>query len=283
MTRLRLIEIVILAIGLTAQLRAQTPSFEVASVKLNKTHEAQSVPQMQRGGRLTLINRTLRYLVQFAYSSIESQLHDLQIVGGPDWCDTERFDVIAKLEGNPPPVAATANLARVMMRTLLTDRFQLKLRTELRELPVYALVMARADDRLGPGLRRRPESDCIGFVPPSPELRGTTPLCGFLQGGQGSLSYRGVSISQLTRSGLLTRDRLVVDQTNLPGIFDIDLTWAVEAGAISPSPNFGANIPSTDRPSIFTAIQEQLGLKLTPTRAPVGVLVIADAQLPTPD
>lgn len=265
--------------GFSILLNAQAPSFEVASIKLNKTGEPQSVPQMQPGGRVTLINRTLRYLVQFAYSSLESQLHELQIVGGPDWADADRFDVVAKMEDSLGP-RPSANLARVMMRTLLTERFQLKLRTESRELPVYALVMARPDGRLGPGLRRRPDSDCVGFVPRpgSPDPNGTRPLCGFLRGGalggEGTLTYRGVPIRALARPGAMTRDRLVIDQTKLSGIFDIDLTWAVEAGA---------NDPSIELPSIFTAVQEQLGLKLEPTRAPVEVFVIDHAEKPTPD
>ncbi len=274
------IAMVALFVGLGAVLSAQAPSFEVASIKPNKTNEPQTVPQMQAGGRVTLINRTLRYLVQFAYSSLESQLHAFQVVGGPEWADTDRFDVVAKMEGSPAPVPATANLGRVMMRALLEERFGLKVRTESRELPVYALVVARRDGRLGPGLKRRPESDCAGNVPRQgpPDPNGTTPLCGFLSGGalggQGKLTYRGVSISQLARPGALTRDRLVIDRTALSGLFDIDLTWAVEAAA---------GDPSTDAPSVFTAVQEQLGLKLEPAKAPVDVLVIDRAEKPTPD
>ena len=258
----RLIEItsIVVIVGIVA--RAQAPSFEVASVKPNATNEPQAVPQMQLGGRMTLINRTLRYLVLFAYSSLESPLHDMQVVGGPDWVDRDRFDVVAKMEGNPPPVAATANLARVMLRTVLAERFQLKTSTKLRELPVFALVLARPDGRLGPGLRRRSESECAG----------DTPLCGYLRGGQGMLNYRGVGIAALLRPGALGRlDRVVIDRTALPGLFDIDLTWSVETA------------PSPDAPSVFTAVQEQLGLKLVPMRAPVEVLVIEAAQRPTPD
>jgi uncharacterized protein (TIGR03435 family) len=263
---------VVTALGIL--LNAQAPSFEVASIKLNKTGEPQSVPQMQRGGRVTLTNRTLRSLVQFAYSSIDSNLHDLQILGGPNWANSDRFDIMAKMEGDPPPGPQTANLARVMLRALLAERFQLKLRTESRELPVYALVLARPDRRFGPGLRARHDS-CEGFVPrPAaiPDLKGNTPLCGYLRGGRGVLNYRGVAISQLLRpTALAGLDRIVIDQTGLLGLFDIDLTWSVDTGA------------SSDAPSIFTAVQEQLGLKLDPTRAPVEVLVIEDAQRPTPD
>jgi uncharacterized protein (TIGR03435 family) len=270
--------LVIIALG--GVLHAQAPSFEVASVKPNKTNEPQAVPQMQPG-RVTLINRTLRYLVQFAYSTLESQLYEFQVVGGPDWADADRFDVLARMDGSVPPGPAAANLGRLMMRSLLADRFQLEVRVESRELPVYALVMARQDGRLGPGLRRRPESDCAGPVvarPGRPDPNGNVPLCGYFsggaQGGKGMLTYRGVPVSQLARPAALTRDRIVVDRTGLTGIFDVDLTWATDVGA---------NNPSTPGPSVFTAVEEQLGLKLEPARAAVDVFVIERAQRPTPD
>jgi uncharacterized protein (TIGR03435 family) len=274
MTRLRVVEIVALACVLvTPAVMGQAPTFEVASVKLNKSGVPQSGPQLQLGGRVTLINRTLRYLVQFAYSSLETPLHDPQIVGGPDWADDDRFDITAKMEGDPPPLPATANLARVMMRSVLTDRFQLKVRSELRDLPVYELVLARQDRKLGPGLRARLDT-CERPVPQfkEPDLRGDTPLCGLLRGGRGTLNYRGVPISSLLRpSALGGLDRIVIDQTRLRGIFDIDLTWAADTAA------------SADAASMFTAVQEQLGLRLRPTRAPVEVLVIESAQRPLPD
>jgi uncharacterized protein (TIGR03435 family) len=177
MTNRVLLSALIVGLAASVVLGAQSPpSFEVASVKVNKLGDPQAGPQMQPGGRLTLTNRTLRYLVQFAYSTLESPLHDFQIVGGPDWTDKDRFDVTAKMEGNPPPVPATANLARMMLRGVLAERFQLKLRMESREVPVYALVVARPGGQLGAGLRVRQDS-CERFVPPpgGPDLKGTTP------------------------------------------------------------------------------------------------------------
>ena len=264
---------VVVVAGFGVMPNAQAPTFEVASIKPNKTGDLQSVPQIQAGGRVTLTNRTLRYLVQFAYSRFESQLHDHQILGGPDWIDDDRFDVTAKMDGNPPSGPDTANLARMMLRALLAERFQLEVRTESRELPVYALVTARADRRLGPGLRPRQDS-CEHPVrlPGGPDLKGNTPLCGYLRGGRGTLNFRGVPIASLFRPVALGGlDRIVIDQTRLPGLYDIDLVWAFDASA------------SADAPSIFTAVQEQLGLKLEPTRAPLEVLVITHAERPTPD
>jgi uncharacterized protein (TIGR03435 family) len=279
MTRLRPLDVAALAICVNSALMAQAPSFEVASIKVNKIGNEQSGPQNpQPGGRLTLTNRTLRFLVQFAYSPFESPLHDFQIVGGPDWVDRDRFDVTAKMPGDPVPSPETANLARLMLRTLLAERFQLRVRKESREFPVYSLQLHRPDGRLGPGLRRRPDS-CEGGVRPrrpefkEPDLKGTVPLCGLLKGGRGALNFRGVSISSLLRpSALGGLDRIVIDQTRLEGNFDIDLTWSPPT-ATQPS----------DAPSIFTAVQEQLGLKLVSARAPLDVLVIEGAQRLSPD
>ena len=260
------------AVSVGTCLDAQLPSFEVASVRITQSGEPQSVPPFQPGGRVTLTNRTLRYLVQFAYSSIDSQLQDFQIVGGPDWADRDRFDVLAKMEGSPPPEPATADLARVMLRTLLAERFQLMVRHESRDMPVYALMIVRTDGRLGPGLRRRPEPNCDWFVPGRgmPDPNSATPLCGYLRGGQATLTYRGVTLARLASS--LKLDRLVLDRTGLTGLVDIDLAWALESAAAV-----------DNAPSIFTAVQEQLGLKLEATRGNVDVLVIQSAQRPTPD
>jgi uncharacterized protein (TIGR03435 family) len=268
MTRLS-VTILALVTGLGILLTAQAPAFEVASIKINKTNDPQSVPPIQPG-RLTLTNRTLRSLVQFAYAPIEQP----QIVGGAEWVDRDRFDITAKMEGTPAPGRANAEAARLGLRTLLAERFRLKLRKESRELPVYALVVARADGRLGVGLRPRPDLNCAGFVPKPelPDLKGNAPLCGYMRGGQGTLTYRGVTLSLLAGSLTSGRvDRLVIDQTELSGPFDIDLTWAVETDPTA----------SADVPSIFTALQEQLGLKLEPTRASVEVFVIDHAEKPT--
>lgn len=264
-------------VGANLLANAQSPSFEVASIRVNKSGESQAVLPIQPGGRVTLTNRTLRSLVQFAYSTIDVPLEESQIVGGPDWASRERFDILAKMEGTPPRGRATAETARLMLRTLLGERFQLTLRNESRQQSVYGLVLARTDGRLGPGLRRRSEPNCDWFVPGRglPDPNGSSPLCGYVRGGHGTLTYRGVTLVRLA-SGLSSAklDRLIIDQTGLAGIFDVDLTWAAEPGSAA---------AANDAPSIFTAVQEQLELKLEAKRAPVDVLVIESAQRPVPD
>jgi uncharacterized protein (TIGR03435 family) len=261
---------------------AQGPAFEVASVKPNVSGIGQMVLPLQPGGRVTLSYRTLRQLIQFAYSPIGAQLQDFQIAGGPRWMNVDHFDVVANMGGNPAPGRETADMMRLMFRTLLADRFHVIVHREVRELPVYALVLARSDGRLGAGLRHS-TADCSNVPPPTslPDPNGPPPApCGLLQGTPGRLGFRGVTIGDFARSGLvgLARvDRTVIDRTGLTGSFDIDVQWSVASAEPTP------NAPPNSAPSIFTAIQEQLGLKLEPQRGPVDVLVVDRADKPSPD
>src|SRR5262245_29973253 len=126
-------------------LGAQAPKFEVASVKPNTSGDGRVMVGMQPGGRLTASNMPLRELVRMAY-----QLQPFQIVGGPDWIASERFDITAKAEGDVAPTSpfGPPNPLMLMMRSLLEERFHLKVHTETREMPTYALVLARPDGKL---------------------------------------------------------------------------------------------------------------------------------------
>ncbi len=263
----------------------KAPAFEVASVKPNKSLSALMGPPFQPGGRFTMTNRTLKALILFAYSG-SIPLQDDQISGGPNWIDSDRFDVVAKMEGDLPLPLGTATVQRVrlMLRTLLADRFRLTLHMETRDLPVYALTMASSDGRLGPQLRRS-DIDCTKLPPPpsgplNPDA--PLPLCNFLSAGSGLLNFRGVPIGVLSRLAANV-GRLVIDRTGLTGNFDLDLTWTPDQ--LTPGPALPAALARSapDSPSIFTAVQEQLGLRLESTRAPVDVLVIDRAEQPTPD
>jgi uncharacterized protein (TIGR03435 family) len=206
-------------------------------------------------------------------------------VGGPEWLTTERYDIIAKADrayapgpdGAPPEVIA-------MVRTLLAQRFALRLRAESRELPVYELRTARSDGRLGVGMRRV-EVDCEA------EARKVAALALKDQSRPPARCDVEVSSTQLVGRGLtpiqiataMSRvtgvGRAVVDRTGLTGTFDINLRF-------TPEPPAGVNnqsVASSDAPSLFTALQEQLGLKLEPSRSPVEVLVIDSVERPTPD
>ncbi len=250
--------------------------FEVASVKPNKSADQNSSLRLQPGGRIVATNVAVRLLIRNLYN-----VQAYQIVGAPDWIESERFDIEAKADREYPPQAdAPAPELLAMMRNLLAERFKLAVHHESREQPVYALVAARADNALGPQLRRV-DVDCAaeaaramaarrGGAPPPPADPNKMPQCG-TRVRPGHLMARGATLQQLTRSLSQFLGRTVVDRTNLSGTFDIDLEWAPEETA------------DAKGPSIFTAVQEQLGLKLNSERAAVEVLVIDRVERPDPD
>jgi uncharacterized protein (TIGR03435 family) len=267
-------------------------SFEVASVKPNKSGEAQLAGIMfPPGGRFMARNATLRELILAAYGEA-IPLHDSQIVGGPVWVNSDRFDIDAKAASEPPPGAVgPPPLMFAMLRTLLRERFKLSAHLQTREMPIYALVMARSDGRLGPQLRQS-DVDCDAVRatrarggPPQPPAAGEAPLCGSIA-GPGRLTARAATLVALAGwylSGIA--NRIVIDRTGLTGVFDWTLEWSPEA---LPQPLRASGAPPTppgdpNGPSIFTALQEQLGLKLESARGPVDVLVIDSVQQPTPD
>ena len=137
---------------LAAQSPGAAPTFEVASVKPNRSGDGGIFFNILPGGRFRVINSTTREIIRAAY---QFEFQPFQIVGGPDWIDVDRFDVEARSEGNPAPEQVSS-----MVRTLLADRFKLLLRKETRELPIYALVAARGDRRLG-GQLRPSKGDCV--------------------------------------------------------------------------------------------------------------------------
>jgi len=270
---------------LCVHVRAQTPargsgpSFEVASVKPNTSAEAGASFGLRPGGQIEVRNNTLRNMVRNAY-----QLQNFQIVGGPDWFDRDRFDITAKA---PDPNATPQQLLQ-MVQSLLADRFKLVVRRETREVAVYALTVARADGRLGPKLERS-TTDCAAIVdaarrgapPPEPRADGR-PLCG-TRASPGRVIAGGVTMSDLARNISNAAGRLVVDRTALAGAFDLELefTQEIPPAAAQALPNLPA--PPENGASLFTAVQEQLGLKLDPARAPADVVVIDSAARPDPD
>jgi uncharacterized protein (TIGR03435 family) len=261
-------------------------SFDVASVKPNKAGD-NLVFNQARGNRLTMTGYTLQMLIQNAYD-----LQDFQIAGGPKWLNSDRFDIVATssspdLSKVEQPFGPTQQ--QLMLRSLLADRFKLAVHKETRELPVFALVLARADGRPGPELRKA-SVDCAAVAaartrgestPPQPPS-GDRPVCGS-RVTPGAIIAGGITMSDLVRRlSLLSSTgsslgRMVIDRTGLSGAFDINLHFTPDR-----IPDLGPGGPVIDPngPSIFTALQEQLGLKLDPQRGPVEVLVIDRAEIP---
>jgi uncharacterized protein (TIGR03435 family) len=248
-------------------------SFEVASIKPNKSGDARVSGGFQPGGRYRVTNYTLRALIAAAY--VRPQVNpDFLISGGPKWIDADHFDVDAKAQEDLPPSTGTdtaSSSRRVMLQALLAERFKLKVHTETSERPIYALVVATSDRTMGSQLHPS-TADCAG-----------TPAACVTRIGPGSVTGSSFTLAQLVN--LLPRfvNRVVVDRTGLAGPFAIDLRWTPAPGEWMAPPLPGVSDPPADGPSLFTALQEQLGLRLESQRGSVDVLVVDSAEPPTAD
>jgi uncharacterized protein (TIGR03435 family) len=260
-----------------AQDAASAPTFEVASVKLN-TRGGGMVLRPQPGGRLAVENFPLRLLIQNAYD-----VRPFQISGGPGWLDSERYDITAKAEGNP----SVNQMMGPMLQALLRDRFQLRVHRETRELPVFTVVPAKG----GIKLQESSEGDCAdASVPPAPVPGQRPPVpCGrvaFTMSPNGAwLEGRNVPMQRLAFTLANILGRTVIDKTAFTGTFDMHLEVSLDEALTGLTGHGGPGAPSTQpdvtAPSIFTAFQEQLGIKLEAGRGPVEILVIGNVARPT--
>jgi len=245
-----------------AQSQAAAPapqSFEVASIKPSAPDGVViSRTQATAGGRFTATG-TVKYLIQYAYG-----VQDFQITGVPGWLASERYDIVAKAE-----TSANADQIKLMLQSLLAERFRLMLHRETRQLPVYALVVGKNGSKLH-------ESSTKDIGPKGP---------GWSM-GRGQLSARMSPISVLTALLSQQLGRTVLDKTGLKGAYDFKLEWTPDEGPR------GMGLPADDPkgeppsvaapgPSIFTALQEQLGLTLKSEKGPVQVLVVDHVERPT--
>jgi uncharacterized protein (TIGR03435 family) len=269
------VSLVFVPCGAFGQSAAPRPEFEVASIKLNKSADMRAMIMPARGGRFTATNIALQFLITIAY-----RVKDFQISGAPAWLSSERYDIEAKADGDPGFDAVLP-----MLQTLLEDRLQFKFHRETKELPVYALVVAKA------GKLHQAEGEC-GPRPdgPPPALepgKAPTPPCGGFFIFPGRLSGQKVAITQLIDSLSRFTNRVVLDKTNLTGKYDINLEYTPEQGQFQGPPGGGPPgmppLPPIDPngPSLFTALQEQLGLKLESQKGPVEMIVIDHIERPS--
>jgi uncharacterized protein (TIGR03435 family) len=230
-------------------LAALGQTFEVASIKPAKPGNRERGIVTNPGGRLDAKASTLKALVQFAYN-----VRPPQLAGGPNWFDVDRYDIAAKADG-----AAKPDQLRLMLQTLLADRFKLKVHRETKEMPVYALVAGRNEPKL-----RQVEA-------------GNGPL--LTGAGRGQVTCERVSMQVFTRFLSQQVGRTVLDRTNLKGNFDFTLKWVPEERqSMAESPEV---VNHADGPSIFTAVQEQLNLKLEATKGPVEIITVDHAEKPS--
>lgn len=249
--------------------QSERPRFEAASVKPNPSKEP-GIMRRPTPGRVFYGNAPVSAMVEEAYSARPDRIFNY-----PDWVDKEKFDVTATYSPD------LQRQVRQMLQTLLDERFSLRVHRETREMPVYELVKARADGQLGP--RIRPST--AGCVPKTGERSACTLL---IQEGR----FRGIGTNwgngEVLSLNIGVWDRPIIDKTGLNGAFDIDLEWTpdpAQARSTDGAARAAAAVAATpgERVSIFTALQEQLGLKLQPARASLEVLVIDRLERPTPD
>jgi uncharacterized protein (TIGR03435 family) len=253
------------------------PAFDVASIKPAPPGESEIGYRFEPGGRTVVSHFSLGSLMLVGWHILP-----FRVVGGPTWLYSELYDIEAKADGNPD-----SSQSRIMLQSLLAERFHLVVHRETRELPMYALVTAKKGARPAAGLVRAKEGDC---TPPSqdfpqPPLEAGKPAYCIVKqqlrrqdNGAPSMQLRGygVSLSMLARNLASTVYRQVEDDTGIAGNFDISMEYAPYN-----ENDLLAQKPDTGVPSLFTALQEQLGLRLEARKGPVEVFVIDQAEKPS--
>ena len=245
----------------------KVPVYDVASVKVNK-----SGPSMMRimnpPDGFSCSNLSLKAIIANAYA-IRQEL----ISGGPGWVESTRFDVDAKVAGSGVQALQKVSQRQraSMLQPLLADRFKLKVHHEIKILPVYDLILAKG----GPKLKESAPDGGPGEAEKDSAAASSRARVTF---GPGIFQGQAISMQSVANQLSYVVHSTVVDRTGLRGTYDLDLKWRPEDAAPS-----GGDAADESLPSIFTAVQEQLGLKLQPTRGPVDTLVIDHAELPSED
>jgi len=281
---------------------APDSQFEAASIKAADPSSPGS-RMMMMPGRVEADNVPVRLLMRQAL-----RVQDYQILGLPDWVSNDRYTIVAKAPDGSPQ-----NAMPVMLANLLKDRFKLLMHMESRELPIFNLVVARQDGKLGAGLKPTP-AECQAEIqarrggpppngpagpggargpatapPPPPPLDFNAPMpCGMMRIGPGIANATGQPLAQVVQFLSQFTGRPVYDKTGLTGMYDFNLKWALEPGGGGGpfgGPPPGAQPPPVDpdAPNIYTAVQEQLGLKLENAKGPVDVIVIDRIERPMLD
>ena len=237
--------------------------FEVASIRptADKTNQFM-MPGGPHGGTYRATGITLKMLIMYAYGVPAA----FQVAGGPSWIGNERWDIQAKVEEE----TTSRDQFVEMLRGLIEDRFRLKVRRETKKMPVYELLVRKSGAKLEPHTGD----------PPRPEDH--------LRMGVGSMRFLDSGLDLLVYQLSLQVGRKVIDKTGLTGRYDFTLEWAPEPGqggpesiGLPPDPNLRPPPADPNRPSIFAAVQEQLGLRLDSHKGPVDLIVIESVEKPS--
>jgi bla regulator protein blaR1 len=252
-------------------------TFEVASIKPSPPDERHFMMQFQPGGGLRVTGVTLKMLITQAYD-----VREFQVSGGPGWINTERYDIVARPEHNadsdPSPEdprkmsdeqrKTLGEQMRARLVALLADRFRLKVHRETQQALAYALVVGKN----GPKLK---------------QTEGASETRGRMRMGRGDLNGDGVKLEFLAQALANQLGRPVVDKTGLTGNYDIKLAWTPDPGPpaplpLGPPPGLEPSpVPDPSGPSIFTAVEEQLGLRLESQKGPIETIVIDSVEKPS--
>jgi bla regulator protein blaR1 len=276
------------AIGLLnappGQAQSQTvpkPSFEVASVKQSKDWRGIAI-QMQPGGRMVVNGATLSFLIAHAY-----EIQPFQISGGPTWTYSSSYDIEAKSSGPVSPAQI-----KLMLQSLLEERFKLKMHRETRDMPVYELVVPKDGHELKMTKNDKGSAVIGEPIPPQQPPVGSDgkPMVqppGSVWQLNGQLQGKAIQLDEVAKTLSRIVGRTIIDKTGLTGAYDFSLKWTpenIQPNALNTANNMANNsAPSADlsEPSILTAIQEQLGLKLEPSKGQGEFFIIDSAEKPS--
>ena len=252
-------QVVLLALwDVHAQTAPAPLTFEVASIKPSAPDVSGLFLQPQSGGDLRMVGATLKNLIAYAY-----KVREFLVSGGPEWVNSDRFDIYARAHSSISEDPSSDRLQiSERLKSLLAERFQLAIHSESKEQTVYALVV----EKNGPKFpEAKPESGAV------------------IRGGKGSIIGQGVAVQMLALNLSNQTGRPVLDKTGLTGKYDFKLEWVPDSslGPVPVGALPGGAPPDLNGPSLFAALQEQLGLRLEPQKAPVEIFVIDHAARPS--
>jgi bla regulator protein blaR1 len=256
--------------------RSPTRHFEAASIKAGSSSDQRlfyNMSDIQSGGQFTVSNITVKRLIEDAY-----RIKDFQISGGPGWIRSDLFDIAAKPDG---PVSYEQ--FPQMLQSLLAERFQLAIKSATREMPVYVLVAAKNGPKFNVAHESDPNFIDLSGRPTPPG--GGRPRITIIR--RGRLTAQGLNMAAFADNLANVLGRTVLDKTGLSRMYDIKIEWRPDEnqiamfGAMGVPEGFGAPPSDWDGPTLFTALEEQLGLKLESQKGPVEIFTIEHVERPS--
>jgi len=263
------------AVGLQAQAPETRQAFDVASIKRETGVSSGVTFAARAGGTLTVINNPLTNVIDNAYG-----IRRYQLIGGPDWINSDRYNIQAKATGD-----ATRAEMMAMLQSLLEDRFKLTVHRETRELPIYVLTVAKGGIKLQPAR----EGGCVNVDPRYPRRPAPgekpTPSCGNNNITASTWNASAIDMASAAAALVGVLGRNVIDRTGITGKYDIHVQWTPDQAPAGVDNAGQANALASESaaPPLVTVLEQDLGLKLESTRGPIDVLIIDRVERPSED